>query len=162
MKNKVILIIFSIVGCFIILQSCIREKYTNREAYLYNQTSVGIKILPYNNGRVAPEDTIILEAGAVFLFGSDTHWGTPSTPGFSSKYFYGNHNPTVVLFDNQYPVVHLNDFGDTTVIYYPVTSLRNLGNPESYEFSRKKGKKGVYTNIHNYYFTEADYEYAKD
>jgi len=145
------------------LPSCIREQITRTEAYFYNNTEHNVFILFYHNGRVAATDSIHLTPNSSYLFEQGSRRGNFVGRGFASDIPTQAEDSVIVVFDSNYKVSHyINPPNSYAEKYYDYSSTRNISNVESYEFIREKGKKGVYTNIHNYYFTEADYEYAKD
>jgi hypothetical protein len=89
--------------------------------------------------------------------------GPSSQPGFFSEHFGGLEDSIVVIFDDKYKVSHYaNTPIDTAKKYYLFSSLRNIGNPLSYEFytTKLKHSKSV-ENTHVYKFTEQDYLDAK-
>ncbi len=156
MKRLILIVLAIVTFC----SGCIKEETTMLEAWVYNQIDYPITILFYNNGVVANKDTVHIAPKDSFKMGSEADLGERTTPGFYSDY---NCDSAIVIFDNKYQVVHyVNDTVDLADKHYLFESTRNLGNPLSYEFSRIKSKKGYYTNMHKYTFTEADYEFAKD
>ncbi len=157
--KRLILIVLAIATC---CSGCIKEKTTILEAWAYNHSSHQISILFYSNGVLPEGNTISLQPNDSIRLGSASELGDVTAPGFYSDYARLASDPVYVIFDDSIQVVHYNEILDSTVKYYPFSSNRNIRNPLSYEFTRVKSNKGYYTNMHRYYFTEADYEFAKD
>jgi len=147
-----------------LFQSCVKEHYTLYKAFLINNSSHNITVFFYKQGWVHEGDTLRLNLGDSVIIADGSMRGEINTPGFNSKHF-GNPNDSIVaVFDDSFRVVHYADPPRDSLLadkYYLFSSLRNIGNPKSYEFERIKQSKHVYNNIHRYYFTEADYEFAK-
>jgi hypothetical protein len=148
----------------ILLQGCTKDRYTLCKALLINPTDHKITILPYKAGQVPATDTLRLKPQDSIVIADGSQRGERNGPGFSSKYFGGPADSNVVIFDDSFRVVHYVDLPDTplAIKHYLYHSLRNLSNIKSYELEQIKQSKHVYENIHRYYFTEADYDFARD
>jgi hypothetical protein len=154
---KMFLGIFLLFG----VAGCLAEPYTRYRATLYNPTSHSVKILSYKNGIVNSTDTIVLEPNTNFQIAYGTELGKNTRPGFSSGYFGSPKDSNVVIFDNTYTITHYANTPDSLASrYYLFTSLRNIANPNSYEFEIVDDRGDI--NDHKYYFTEQDYLDAKD
>jgi hypothetical protein len=156
MKKLGILILMSLS-----LSSCIKDKMTRIKAFWYNTTTHDITILCYKNGVVLPTDTIKILPTQNYLFGESSEMGDFKGPGFSSVHAGTSNDSVVVYFDHIYRVSHYgNEPSSLSDKYYLYSSPRSIRNPNNYEFEMIRDKERV--NIHRYYFTEADYEYAKE
>lgn len=160
--KKMIKKVMAFVLVIVVIYSCNKEMHTNTIAYLYNHTSVPITILCYKNGIVLKEDTIHLLPRDSFLFGMGSEKGDLTIPMFSSTYSGNLNDIREVVFENEYKVEHcLNIPPILGEKYYLIENLRNINNPNNYEFEMVRNRKER-INYHRYYFTESDYEYAKD
>ena len=141
--------------------SCIKEESTLYIATLTNTTTHSITILCYKNGVVYPNDTIKLMQNQSLEIANGFFRGRSSSPGFISGYFGGPDDPIVVIYDDTYRMYHYaNTPTQLAPKYYLNTSLRNIGNPNSYRFELTEEKNGN-VNKHFYDFTEQDYLDAK-
>jgi hypothetical protein len=129
---------------------------------LYNISNHDVLILPYKSGKVEASDTIRLNQGDDVKIADGWFRGDIKIPSFLSEYFGAPGDSIIVIFDDQYSVTHYSDAPkELSFKHYLFSSLRNIGNPESYTFNRvKDGSTRI--NVHDYYFTESDYEYAKE
>ncbi len=140
---------FSLIILF--FSSCKKDITTKYEAFILNQTANhAIKLSFFKSGipfniTLNPNDSLKIADGFDF--------GTITVPGFSSNYFGGPNDSINVIFDNQYLVSHyFNSPANLSSKYLLFSSLRNLGNPNSYIFNRYNN-----LNSHYYIFTEQDY-----
>ncbi|KAA5534778.1 hypothetical protein F0919_09220 [Taibaiella lutea] len=133
-------------------------------ATIYNSSGHKITILPFIYGIVNSTDTIKLNEGDSFLLAEGIFDGDVLNPGFVSNRFNGPVDSTLVLFDNQYKMMHYTYVPDSLKgNYYLYDNPRNLWNSTiSYEFTRIKDKNDNYTNVHKYIFTEQDYLDARE
>jgi len=139
------------------------DKMTTLEAWLYNNSSHSILILPYKSGIVLASDTIRLSENDSLQYGLSSDWGDITGPGFYSEYSGGPDDSIIVIYDDIYKISHYaNTPVNLAIKYYLFDSKRNIMNPLSYEFSRIENKNESYTNMHKYRFTEQDYLDAKD
>jgi len=140
------------------LFACQKEKTTLYSTTLFNSTNHKILILPFKFGIVQPEDTIKLDPNSTFEIALGVDRGLVSIPGFFSKYFGQPEDSILVIFDNIYSITHYaNEPNNKAMKYYLFNSLRNIGNPNSYEFKSVRTSKYKNTNTHKYTFTEQDY-----
>ncbi|MFT4062690.1 MAG: hypothetical protein QM642_10080 [Edaphocola sp.] len=146
--------VFAITGC-------IKERMTSIKATLYNDAGVKVVILHFKGGIVNAGDSIVVQAGDSFLYANGSEFGDITGPGFNNDYAGNPDDSIVVMFDDKYSVTHyFNTPLHLSNKYYLNDSPRNIGNPNSYEFTavREKNKR---INYNRYYFTESDYEYAQ-
>lgn len=135
----------------LVFTGCIKEKTTDYTATLYNRTSYNIVILSFKGGMVNTDETIKLGSGDSIKIADGYDRGDIKTPGFTSGFFGGPDDSSVVTYDNEYHVTHyLYEPAQKSSKYYLYSSTRNISNNKSYEFTRKKEKSGSYTNIHKY------------
>lgn len=153
---------FLILSLIVVLTGC-EKKIPMYRATLFNPTNYNVKILFYNGGVVSANDTIFLDSNTQFLLaygplgrGSSSGVGR----GFNSDY---NGDSIIVIFDDVYKMSHYIDPPlQLAKHYYLFESLRNIGNPYSYEYAVVKDDDGTPINDHKYYFTQQDYLDAKD
>lgn len=145
------------------LYSC-KEEETVIKAYLINDSNHNIEILFYKSGVVNLGDTLSLMPNEELLFAHMSHRGDVQIPMFGNKHIGLESDSILVVFDNSFKVTHYYTILPAALAekHYLRESLRNIINPYSYEFTHKKRGRGRYLNIHKYYFTESDYEFAKD
>lgn len=165
MKPPIIPALTLLVVLGILLQGCTKDRYTLYKALLINPTGHKITILPYKAGQVPATDTLRLKPKDSIVIADGSQRGERNGPGFSSKYFGGPADSNVVIFDDSFRVVHYADPPPDSLLahkYYLFSSLRNIANSKSYQLEQVRQSKHVYENIHRYYFTEADYDFARD
>lgn len=145
---KLILLAISI-SCF--LSCCLKEKSTKYEAFLINNTaSHEIEISFYKSG---VSNTIFLNPNDSIKIANGIDIGVVTSPGFTSEYFGDPNDSIIVTFDNQYTMTHyFNTPNKLSLKYLLASSIRNIGNPNSYVFIRNGN-----INSHYYYFNEQDY-----
>ena len=133
---------------------CGKDSATRYEAYLINNTAIhSINVTFYKTGL---PNSIILNPGDSLKIANGIDLGE-SSQGFTSEYFGTPNDSIRVTFDNQYTITHY--FNTPPTIYYKhylYTSLRNIGNVNSYTIQRR----GNMTS-HFYYFMEQDFLDAK-
>lgn len=142
------------------LVSC-TEDYTSYVTFLRNETEHEILILPYKQGYVNEEDTILLLPKQTFQIANGHQRGVTSNAGFTSKYISAS-DSLKVIFDGNYFVSHyINTPLETEKRHYLYNSLRNLIQYKSYEYSFRDDGKHYREQTFSYTFVEADYEFAK-
>lgn len=154
--------IFFAIAVITLLAGCTKEESTLSYAYLKNGTSHKVEFRPYFSGNVPADKIIILLsnetkeiAKAVFARGKGNH-------GFSSSYFGGPGDSIIVVFDDLYSITHYSSTpASVNPKHYLFTSLRNIGNPKSYDLQSRDISKYQRENIYTYTFTEQDYLDAK-
>ncbi|MBL7706489.1 MAG: hypothetical protein JNM21_13170 [Taibaiella sp.] len=150
-----VLLVLSNIGC-------VKDKMTAYKATLHNNSGADVLILPYKNGLVLSSDTIRLTNGGSIEIANGSDWGDVKVAGFSSDYFGGPNDSTIILFNDSFRVAHYANVPATlSSKHYLFESNRNLLNPLNYEFIREKNTKGNFINVHDYYFTADDYNFAR-
>lgn len=153
--------ILSITSITWIFFSCTKEKTTNYSAFLKNGTSHQIVIKGYTNGSVFQNDIIQLAPGETKQIANGTDRGIVENGGFT-PYHFQTSDSLRVTFDNQYTLTHY--FKTPSSLYpkhYLYSSLRNIGNYQSYVLQSRDLSKFKRENVYNYEFSEQDYLDAK-
>lgn len=113
-----------------------------------------MKSLLYGYFKIAPSEKVEIANGVDR--GADN-----KESGFTSNYFGSSDDSVVVVFNDSFRVTHYaNTPSNLSLKHHLNSSSRDIYIPSSYQFSRS-GTKGIYTNHHDYYFTEDDYNFAK-
>lgn len=153
------------IAILFLLNSCVKDRYTTFNAYLINQSSVDIQILPYKSGIVRAEDTIHLEPGdTVKIDNGEWRLGDIQAPLFFTDILAIGENDSIkVVYNDENYVLHVYHVPpeDAHLKYITYTMDRFIMNGENYEFEMIRSKKS-WINNHHYIFTEADYEFAKE
>lgn len=160
MKYLKLLMVFLLIS---ILASCIKDKVTQFEAYLINNTTLIVEILPYKSGFVKAIDTIRIYPGDTIQIGDGYEYDDIKYPHFFSEALAIEKNDSIeVIFNDTYSVLHYVDTSEISVAnkYYLFEDERNIINRNNYKFIMIRD--GETTNLHFYTFTESDYEFAKD
>jgi len=146
-----------IIGGFFILMSCNKEKSTFYQAYAKNSSSHQLKIVPYFSGVAYNNRIVFLAPGDSTLFGNGVYYGKVGNAGFDSKYISGS-DSIVVTFDNTYSISHyFITPASFSPKYYLYSSLRNLGNYLSWDYSFNDPSKYRREAFYLYRFTDQDY-----
>ena len=126
--------------------------------YNSQYTTHSIKILFFKNGAVSSNDTVRLGQNQQFEIASGTQRGNITAPGFTSKYFGGNNDSVIVVFDNLYKISHyVNAPIQKATKHYLYSSTRSIPNVLSYRFVSTPNSKNSSQNDHYYDFKEQDY-----
>ena len=140
---------------------CNREASTSYRIEIINPTMHTIEFRPYYAGIVPPAKVVRIGGNSILETMLDTDRGITGRAGFISKYFSGA-DSILVVYDNLYSIIH---YVYTPVAlnpkHYLYSSLRNIRNPESYEYTFTDYSKWFRRNNHKYIFTEQDYLDAK-
>ena len=140
---------------------CIKEGSTSYRAVMINPTMHTIEFRPYYGGVVPPANVFKIGANDTLEIALGSFRGIVGQGGFISKYFAGT-DSVLVVYDNLYSIVH---YVYTPVAlnprHYLYSSLRNIGNLKSYEYTFKDHYKGFRSSNYKYIFTEQDYLDAK-
>ena len=138
--------------------SCTKDYNSQYTAVIINNTTHSIKILFFKNGVVSSDDTVRISQNQQFEIASGTQRGNIKAPGFTSKYFGGNNDSVIVLFDNLYKISHyVNAPIQKAPKHYLYSSPRNIQNVLSYRFVTTSTSKNSIQNDHYYDFKEQDY-----
>ena len=149
------LFLFSIL---LICVSCKKDYNSQYTATIINNTTHSIKILFFKSGIVEINDTIKLSQNQQIEIANGTLRGNVTAPGFTSKYFGGNNDSIVVIFDNFYKISHyVNAPLQKAMKHYLYNSPRNILNVLSYRFVTKSSSNNTSQNNHYYEFKEQDY-----
>ena len=114
---------------------CIKEGSTSYRAVMINPTMHTIEFRPYYGGVVPPANVFKIGANDTLEIALGSFRGIVGQGGFISKYFAGT-DSVLVVYDNLYSIVH---YVYTPVAlnprHYLYSSLRNIGNQLSYEYT---------------------------
>jgi hypothetical protein len=145
----------------IIAVGCIKESSTYYQANIKNKTIHQIKVIPYFSGIVYSSKIILLNAGDSINIARGVDRGKVDHGGFDSDYFSGS-DSLHVIFDDTYSISHYFVTPSTfSSKYYFYSSLRNLGNYLSWEYSFKDESKHRREALYLYRFVDQDYLDAK-
>jgi len=144
------------------LSSCVIEDETYTVAYLKNATVHQIVILPYRNGVVLPTDTLKLSPDSTLKIGEGVSREMVNHGGFSSGKFSGDSkDSTRVVFDKKYSISHYVTMPTNIANkHYDYSSLRNIVNYLSYDYTYENKTKHSRRATYRYTFTDSDYVYA--
>ena len=159
MKLRLSLVI--LIAIFISFTSCNKDKITKLEAFVYNHSGTVIEYIPYLDGIPQLDLKFTLEPGDSFQIGDGSQMGDFYDYGFYSDYIMGK-DSIHVIFNNTYSVTHYRRNTENTAIkHYQPENPRNVMQGASYDLEHIRERK-LRLNTHKYYFTEADYDYAKE
>ena len=140
---------------------CIKEGSTSYRATIINPTMHTIECRPYYAGIVPPASVFRIGANDTFELALGSDRGIVGRAGWTSKYMSGA-DSVLVVYDNLYSIIH---YGNTPAVlnprHYLFSSLRNIGNPKSYEYTFTDHSKWFRSSNYKYIFTEQDYLDAK-
>ena len=147
-----------LIAIFILL-GCIKESQTSYTAELVNDTNHSIVIEYFQNGISMPNLTIDLKPHNSVIITSGFDRGIVNNAGFDSEYFGDS---AIVTFDSMYKMTHYFDsISNPSNKSYLYSSLRNLFNYLSYDYSYTDESKYKRNASYKYNFTEQDYIDAK-
>lgn len=141
----------------IVFVGCTKERSTNYVATLYNGTSHNIEIKPYYGGVSPANKKINLGPLESLEIANGSRRGIGENAGFSSNVL-GSPDSMIVIFNNTFSITHYTvtptAFSNK---YYLYTSLRNIENFKSYEYTILKDSKHERGVSYKYTFTNQDY-----
>ena len=140
---------------------CIKEGSTSYRATIINPTMHTIECRPYYAGAVPPANVFKIGANDTLEIALGSDRGIVGRAGFNPKYFAGA-DSVLVVYDNLYSIIH---YGNTPAVlnprHYLYSSLRNIANQLSYEYTFTDHSKWFRSSNYKYIFTEQDYLDAK-
>jgi hypothetical protein len=148
----------TIIAAFSLLFiGCVKEESTLYYAYIKNGTSHKVQIKPYFSGSIPSDKIITLLANESKEIANGFDRGK-GDQGFSSSYFGGPGDSIIVVFDDLYSITHYSSTpASVNPRHYLFTSLRNIGNPKSYDLQSRDISKYQRENKYTYTFIEQDY-----
>lgn len=157
MKNFLVLIF-----CFSCMSSCIKDYKSTTYVKIKNNTLHKIDFKPYISGNLDSAKFFSLSPGSEITIENQNTWGKANEPIAFGEYYYGL-DSVVVTWNDVYDVVYLgNDYvtGSKKIEYND--SINNFFHIKGYEKKHIKNHKKFSIWDLVFYFTEADYEFAKD
>lgn len=140
------------------LVCCTKEKETITSLIIHNNSSKNIEIMPYRNGGIYTPGRLSIPSGSGHSFPSHASRGISKVPVVFPSYLDMT-DSIVVVFDGTYRITHLLHDSTTTypIKHYLKTSVRNLGNLDSYISVITSDKKHKRFFEVKYTFTQQDY-----
>ncbi|MBL7706491.1 MAG: hypothetical protein JNM21_13180 [Taibaiella sp.] len=146
--------------------SCKKESTTFSYAWILNNSTVNVKLIPVKNSQLnAVESIIIRNNDSIKIITNDfAGKGKLKNPGFQNEVLL-TADALLVIFNNTDSVIHYRDtsspnmFPNINSVYQ--TNERGFMNIANWKWSYKDVSKHKLENYYKFIFTEEDYNFAR-